>query len=194
MSTFIVTLMVVLIVLTLLHIIYENAILPTVRTCLRFNLFTLRDELRRLKNEQGDDFEPEAYRYLQESINSKITYISLINLKMIFDCHRAFKDRPDIVKRANNRDRIVRECKIEEFHRIRTKSLKILVCIIVANCAGFFISFIPVFLLALTITMILGKIQYQFGKVKHFIINLFFVPEKEMLQVAPLRKHKTSYA
>ena len=70
----------------MMHFIYESIILPSIRLSLRFKLFALRDQLRRMVM-QGTASD-EVFRIQQSSINNAINMLSWADQAMISRaCH-----------------------------------------------------------------------------------------------------------
>ncbi|MEW5800263.1 MAG: hypothetical protein AB1728_14790 [Bacteroidota bacterium] len=163
-----VTLFYVLFFLTILHFIYEGIILPSLRLKIRFNLFALRDKLRKLKSTYGKDLSDEVFLDLQESINNTIRFLPRISIELIFEATKELKENPKLIQEAEKKIKLIESCGVQEAINIQKESFDLFKLCIGFNTLALFIYLIP---LAVTLTLLKGSIN---------IVNkIQFIPESE---------------
>ncbi|MCJ2530739.1 MAG: hypothetical protein LN413_00255 [Candidatus Thermoplasmatota archaeon] len=112
--------------LAVVHWIYEGIIAPSLRMKLRYELFALRDDLRRLNDPTTPEIEDRVYNALQESLNSAIRFLSIINLEMMFRAYRLLESDSNARAFADKRNRLLSSCEHPEVQRIRIRMREVL--------------------------------------------------------------------
>lgn len=137
----------VFVVLAIYHFVWEGIIAPSVRLEIRYELFELRDRLRRIKIEQGNSLNDELFTRLQRSINKEIALLQNADIRSLYYAYTKLYDKKDVLDEIETFDRLVEECSIEEVRNIRHKSIGALAHAFVINSGGWLIYIIPVFLI-----------------------------------------------
>lgn len=75
----------VLAALVILHYVYEGILAPSFRLQIRYQLFAVRDEIRRL---DGACAEGDAFLYLNKSVNNAIRVLPFFDVAAIVDVRR----------------------------------------------------------------------------------------------------------
>jgi len=167
------TLFIILVIIGIIHFVFEGILIPSARLNSRFKLFVLRDRLRNLKYLHKDQFDNETFFCLQDSINGALKYLSILNISVLINLSRTIKS--DVRLRTIIEERIVLldRCPIKEVQEIREEYSKIIKDVLFANIAGLFI-YIILFIIPLILMFTFLK------KIIQSIKNLVFLPEEEM--------------
>ncbi|MDT7809819.1 MAG: hypothetical protein QOJ70_3632 [Acidobacteriota bacterium] len=136
-----------LIVFAAFHFIYEGIIAPSLRFNLRFKLFGLRDDLRRLKVVEGDEFSDEVFNVMQGVINNTITLLHRTNLDLIVRAEIDLQENAALRKRVQKRRELLDACPLEEVQRIRKEAGAAMFRAVVINSGGWFVYIVPFFVL-----------------------------------------------
>jgi hypothetical protein len=133
-----------LVVLTLIHFIYEGILAPSFRANLRLNLFTLRDRLRKLKMEKRHEISDEVFRDLQGSLNFAATRLNQVDLRLLKNARDAFERDKKLRERVERRIAIFEACPIAEVHEIRREYFEVMDNALAVNTAGWVPYLIPI--------------------------------------------------
>ena len=158
----------------LFHFIYESILAPSFRFKLRHRLFALRDELRGLKIDKGDELSNEVFEDLQGSINASVARLKLIDLRLLKKAHDAFERDEKLRKRAARRNAMFDACKVVEVQKLRSQYFELLDLALMVNSGGLIIYLIP---------PLLGLIFADYGK--NQIKAIFSLPENDLVKLAP---------
>ncbi len=117
--------------------IYQAIILPSVRQRLRFELFCLRDQTRRLVIEGQVKEDSAAFRYLHRQLNVMIKAIPRFDFALIY----AIEDNdPELKARAEKSRKLIEESNFE-IQKIYNKAIRIMALVLVANSFIWFLCF-----------------------------------------------------
>jgi hypothetical protein len=133
-----------LVVLTLIHFIYEGILAPSFRATLRLNLFALRDRLRKLKMEKQDELSDEVFRELQDSINFAAVRLNQIDLRLLKNARDAFERDEKLRRRVERRIAMIEACPVAELHEIRREYFEVLDNALATNMGGWFPYLVPI--------------------------------------------------
>lgn len=136
-----------LIVFAAFHFIYEGIIAPSLRFNLRFKLFGLRDDLRRLKVGKGGELSDEVFNVMQGVINNTITLLHRTNLDLIVRAEIDLEEDAALRKRVQKRRELLDACPLEEVQRIRKEAGTAMYRAVLINSGGWFVYIVPVFVL-----------------------------------------------
>ncbi len=160
--------------LALLNLVYEGIVAPTLRFNLRLKLFALRDELRELKIERGDEIHDDLFRDLQGSLNATINRLARIDLLLLKTAYNAFEHDDSLRRFAEQREAMLEACPVGEVKRIRDKQLAVVGCALAVNSGGWIPYLIPV---------VVGLVFA--GSAMAIIKKLFSLPENDIDKIAP---------
>ncbi|MEP7245690.1 MAG: hypothetical protein ABI885_18725 [Gammaproteobacteria bacterium] len=107
------------------HFLYESVLAPSFRLKLRFELFALRDELRRLKIERADCLDDTHFDFLQESLNGLIRILDRFSVATLIAVENGIRRNPCLEEQLEVRARILDDCEIPNVLSIRDRSLRI---------------------------------------------------------------------
>jgi hypothetical protein len=164
------------------HFVYEGIIAPTLRLRLRFRLFRLRDELRRLWLEASPRIPEEEFRRYQQTLNASISFLSYVNVVNLYEARQAVKKDRELYEKMKQRAAILGSCQSQEVLRIYNESQRILIEALCVNCGGWGIYILPI----LGVSMILDR-------VKAFLTGLTTLPEEDIKRIAPNMRSAKSF-
>jgi len=142
--------LIILIVLAFYHYIYENAVAPSIRLKLRYKLFMLRDELRRLKMQKPDVINDALFRQIEGSIHSSVKFLPLFNFVLLYRMIKSYRNDLRLKAEVERKTELIEDCNIEEVKQINKKIADTIAYAIVVNSGGvlpYFFAVIPVILL-----------------------------------------------
>lgn len=173
-----ITLIYILLLLALFHYIYESALLPSIRLNYRYRLFSLRDELRRLKFENRDLIDDRLYNYLQTSVNVTVNILHRIDLGMVLKTHKRYEEDKEFHQRIERRrkliDDLLQKCEVSEIVEVRKKYLRTLEYVFFANTGALYIYLVPIAILLACL-----------DKLKSFIKDVSTIREREVDEISP---------
>jgi len=130
--------------LAVFHLVYEAILLPTIRQSLRYRLFALRDQLRRMTFNPQDPLDEEVFESLQESLNSSVKLVPVLNLSTIDTLCRVLRTDEQLRREVNRRDQLIKNCPKEEIRGIRDKRNEVMARVLAANAAALLVYLLPV--------------------------------------------------
>lgn len=152
------TLFFILLGLGLFHFIYEGIILPSYRMKLRYDLFALRDKLRRTKAEKGEAVDKKVYLLIQESLNNQIKFLPHITINLVWRALRDIKADPELATDISQRIALVNNTDLPELKEINEAGSKILATALIWNSLGLLIYVLPLIVAVMAIVYVLGFI------------------------------------
>jgi hypothetical protein len=163
-----------LIFLAVMHFIYESIVAPSLRLRVRFELFSLRDELRALKVEHGDRLDDKHFNYLQDSINSIIFILPRIEIFTLAHIRQSVGKDARLNARLTERQKILDDCDIPEMGNIRKRSIDLSIDALGINSGMWVVYILP--------PMALGAIRKSIARwIKAFIS----LSEPDLQKIAP---------
>ena len=173
------TLIVVALVLSLLHFVYEGILLPSIRLHLRFRTFELRDRLRMLANDEDKRLDLKIYDCIHDALNGTLRFLYKIDVRIALDIRRMLREDPTLAKRLQKRLKEVEACPVQEIHEIRKEHSRILACALLANSAGFFIMALPFLVVLLLIMFVLRRLNEAVERIHRYAGELVCAPDRE---------------
>jgi len=164
---------------TIFHFVWEAILAPSFRLSLRYELFRMRDLVRKLHHECPDDCSEDVYRYLQGGINNGIRLLPKTDLVLLSAIEQAMKTDEALRKRIEKRRELLDACINPDVKQIRTDVQKISQKALLINLGGWAIYVVPVIV--------------AFASCKaasRFIKNTLLIPEGELQRFS----HDTSLA
>lgn len=137
------TLLLVILIFSIWHFVYEGIILPSLRLKLRFKLFVLRDRMRELKTIHGNKFSDEVYYELQDSVNTTIRVLHRINIVTVFNASRAFEENEGLRLIVSKRNELIKSCPIAEVRDISDQNSLIIREVLFANFGSWMVYIVP---------------------------------------------------
>lgn len=127
------------------HFVCEGIVAPTLRMILRFDLFAARDRLRRIKIQEGDSFNDEAFGILNESLNTCIQNIGSFTLSLIAKANHDFDSNPELRAKVESRQALISQCS-EEVQQLMSQTTRLYIRAIIINSFGWAPYIVPVIL------------------------------------------------
>lgn len=174
-------LLIVLAVWATIHWVYEGIVAPTLRTRARFRLFALRDRLRQERSGKSTALTEHAYREMQESLNAQIRFADRFDFAMFLRANRAFKEDPELRRRAEARAKTVEECKDPQLKSIRSESVALAVRLFAIGSGALLAYAAPI--------VLVGKCVHYWGvwkeKARANLRKLLMIEEPEWQRITP---------
>lgn len=164
----------IFIILSVMHIVYENVMLPTVRLNYKYKLFALRDRLRWSQYNNTDDSLSDVFNYLQGATNNMILLLPNIDGYLLFKTREVFKKDPSLRDKVNKIISTFDHCNSDEVQSIRNSISNIFESMLLFNSGGMFFYVLPIF-------FIIAFLE----KFKSWLSQTMFVPEEEISRIAP---------
>ena len=130
------------------HFVYESILAPSLRLSLRFQLFVLRDEVRKLKIECGPSLDNKHFLFLQDWINFLISVLNRLDLVSLARAEVESKREPEILQRAQERSKILDDCNIPDARAIRKQAARIAFRALLVNNGAWIIFIAPILICA----------------------------------------------
>jgi len=175
----------VLMLLAGVHFVYEAIVLPNLRLELRYNVFALRDRLRRAKAEHSKEVSDEVFHLLQTSMNNTINILPYINLIFFASAVHSFSRNQGIRERAKKRLRLVEECSVDEIKAVSEELNKTALRTLAMNSLLVFVFLSPIILAALLIAVVVQQFNRAKGWCKTSISQLTSASERELSVFVP---------
>ncbi|MCD0495894.1 hypothetical protein LP085_03430 [Achromobacter sp. MY14] len=131
-------------VLAVYHYVLQSAIVPSLRSHLRYEAFALRDELRQLKMQHGKELSDPVFHSLQDSVNFLISDMWRITIFNLIAARRAFDSHPEIKKQVQGKLNSLDSCKIKEVVDLRKRMTRLSIKAAAIDAAGWWIYIVPV--------------------------------------------------
>jgi hypothetical protein len=174
---------IVLGILSLYHFVYDSIMVPTLRLQYRYNLFALRDDLRRLKIEKDDLIDNDLFESLNNSINSTIIHLPNLNLASLIEARRFFGKNEKIEKELVRRVEMINNCDIPEIKEIRDSLNLNFTKVFLINMGSWVLYLLPIVICLLFILFILRSVRRLINGVKGDIQKITLVPEHDSYKV-----------
>jgi hypothetical protein len=164
----------VLVGLAIFHFIWDGILAPSLRFEIRYKLFKLRDDLRRLKIEHGDQFSDDIFDQLQKTINNQIGLLHHGNISNLYRAYKKFGNDEGLVVEMMKLDKLIEACQVEEVGKIRDKSVGWGMLGFLVNSGGWAVYIVPPVFIALS-----------YGTIRVFMKKLIGLPEKDIDRILP---------
>lgn len=164
------------IIFSIIHYFYETILAPSFHLSLKYDLFTLRDRLRRLKKAYGNRFDASTYKYMQSSINNLISTLPAIDISLISKIQKILNKNKDLDDKVNKVVEILNRCNIQEVQKIRNSSTKIFAKAILINNGMLFLYLSPILILMIFLKTLIKKIINS-------IQGWIYLPESEFSRI-----------
>ena len=178
---------ILLIALAFLHFIYEGIIAPSIRQKLRFRLFALRDRVRNLKVEHGDELEDRTFNYLQDSINTTIRLIHSINVIDLCRIYRDVSKDERLSQIIEKRNQAIEQSPIAEIKLVRHESLKAFTLALLTNHGGLCLYVFPV-LFVIVIISVFSAIVVD--SVMSAVATVLAMPKRDIDRLADSHRYQ----
>lgn len=140
------TIIFILILLSGYHFIYESILIPSTRLNIRYQLFKLRDELRRLKIEKDKEISDEVFHYLNDSINASIKLLPYVSLSLILAAKKRIENDEKAREEIERKIQLVANCSVPEIKSISASTVKHATHAFICNTGSWVIYLLPIFL------------------------------------------------
>jgi hypothetical protein len=155
-----------------LHLLFESIIAPSIRMKLRFELFSLRDDLRALKAESGSSLSDRQFECLQESLNALIAVLRRFDGATLMAVEQELRRNPLLRTQVEARARILDGCTSRRARAIRARSVQIATTALAVNSGGWFIYVLPVVLPIVGYSKVKGLIASSLALSENYLTRV----------------------
>jgi len=170
------TLFIILIIMAIFHFTYEGIFLPSLRLKLRYELFGLRDKLRRLKVAEGDKIDESVYHLIQNGIHTTINLLPIANMSLMSRTVQEIQSNANLRKTVRERHALIENCQIGEVKEIYEGNKDILTKAFVINSIPLLIYFFPLSILTVVVIALFTKVKRIFN----YLISLTYYPQGDV--------------
>lgn len=183
------TLAFIFIILSIIHVVYESIIAPSLRLNLRYRLFEIRDKIRLLKIDNQEKFDTKLFNLIDDSINSKINFLSGYNISLLIKVVKKLNDNPEIQEEIKKIQASIDSCPVKEVKLIHEKTSEIIILAIAINMGMWIFYLLPFLLIAYFISALKKLIVTP---CKNYIKKASLISEQAYFpQYVPERHHST---
>src|SRR6266513_6544694 len=123
----------IFLILVILHFVWDGIIAPSIRLEIRYELFEMRDKLRRLKIQLHDQFNDELFNLLQHILNNELAFLHRARIVDFYRAYKKYGNSKSLQLTFENFQRLVNECSIEDVRKLWERTGLITVCALVVN-------------------------------------------------------------
>jgi len=145
--------------------VYQKILAPSWRAQIRFDMFALRDRLRRLLVERPPDMDIHTYQALEGCLNTTLGSLRQIDPVSLWQARTFFKEHPDKRAKADAVLQLVRECRNEEYAEIWRTLNKLWFRAYWVNSIPMSVS-VVVLLVGTVVPILLGAFAYR--RLRHY--------------------------
>lgn len=160
------TIILLFIILVIWHFIYQAILLPTLRLRLRFELFKIRDKVRKLKIDEKEVFSDEAYYFTENSVNSLLQNLHFIEFSTLVEAKKFFNSNKKASERIEKIEEVFSNCASNKVSEIHNDISTVFILTLFANSGSWIIYIVPIVLIALT-----------FGGIKRLVEKMLFLSD-----------------
>lgn len=135
-----------LFVLPLWHFIYEGILMPAIRFKLRLELFKIRDTIRRIKIDGGDDIPEAAFSYAERNVNQIVNILKFVDPFVLDEAKRHLANDPQLATRIEQARAEFTQTASEELQEQYRKAIRVGVTASCINSGGWVIYLLPLVL------------------------------------------------
>ncbi|HFC8519030.1 hypothetical protein [Neisseria wadsworthii] len=136
----------VIIILSVFHFIYEGIVTPTLRVYQRNKLFVLRDKLREIDYQKLRGNDKYAYEYIERGLNNIIFNLSKLNSYSFHKYIEKVEKDLELQKEIAARSEKIKQASIQDLKEIYEEAGKITYDTVCINSGAWFIYLIPIVL------------------------------------------------
>ena len=159
-------------VLAILHLVYEGIIAPSIRLKLRYRLFSVRDELRRLKSKETK-FSEKLFDATQGQINTGLRMLHRTDIEMLWRVHNALTEE-EVMERVRAHERLLKDIENVNIAKLSDAIGRIARQAFETNCGAWNLYIIPIAVLWIC-----------FGEVTRLVRGLLQLPAGVLEAIAP---------
>jgi hypothetical protein len=166
-------------VYALLHFVWQSIISPSIRLEIRFRIFALRDELRRLKLED-QNLSSEAFRTVEDGLNSALQILYEIDIPILIHCDARANTDPQLKEHVQKRMAIIKDANSIELEKIVAHLRKNIERAALVNSGGWILYVLPPMLMVLCFKRLCSPIFSVIYMNRAEINKIFPESEKDM--------------
>lgn len=136
--------------LVVFHFWWDAIIAPSARLELRYELFKLRDELRRLKMDHPLEVDDELFDVMQHMLNKEIRFLHQATIGALCLAYYKHKNDPSMEENFQRFEKLIHGSQLEAIKDIDNNSSDVTILALVLNSGGWLIYIVPALLLAVS--------------------------------------------
>ena len=152
---------------------WEGIIAPSIRLEIRYELFKMRDAIRRLKIEYGDQFSNELFDTLQHTINNEIGLLHHATIGDFYKAYKKYGNKEQLPAEIEKLEQLIKDCPISEVRDIWTRSVAALVIAFIVNTGGWLIYIVPIIITLVSLNSIRKLAKILIGLSTNDVNKLF---------------------
>jgi hypothetical protein len=166
-----------LLVVATAHFVYESILAPSLRLRLRFELFSLRDELRDLGMGGQAALDDRQFEYLQDSLNLLISVLDRFDGTTLIAVEKELRRNPLLRAQTEMRLSVVERCENLRARSIRAQCVRIAAQALAVNHGGACLYVLPLALPSL-----------GYSRLRRLIAASLSLSDARLAKVAPLER------
>ncbi len=135
-----------LLLLALIHFVYESIVAPTFRIQLRHQLFELSEELKLLKQKHQKKEREKIFHYLHDAINNLSNTINRFEVVEVAQVIAKVEKDKELRERLEARVKALDACDVPEIKALWKKIAERAIKIVKVNSGGWFFYLVPIVL------------------------------------------------
>lgn len=140
--------LIVLVVLAVVHFIYDSIIRPSLLVGLRHDLFILRDALRDTKVVKSEGCTPAAFDIVHAGINNLIGRLESLTVSLPVRVQSVLKADPSLKESVRARQQVVEASSCEDLLKIHRLAVQKVELAMMVNIGALFLYLVPVAVVA----------------------------------------------
>ena len=145
------TLILIAMVLVLVHFVYEKIILPSIRLHLRYRLFELRDQLRKIIIEEGRTERDKAFIYLQDGISVLLNRLPEITLSLNWQISKELQTNEELKRQIEERINLINQSGNTRLLELHKETNQVIEKTFLANMGIWFVYLVPIALFVFSV-------------------------------------------
>ena len=136
----------IIVILSIFHFIYEGIVAPTLRVYQRNKLFVLRDKLREIDYQELKGNDKYAYEYIERGLNNIISNLPKLNSYSFHRYIEKIEKDSKLKKEITTRSEKIKQTSIQDLKEIYEEAGKVTYDTVCINSGAWFIYLIPIVL------------------------------------------------
>ena len=173
------TLILIAMVLVLVHFVYDKIILPTIGLHLRYRLFELRDQLRKIIIEEGRTERDKAFIYLQDGISVLLNRLPEITLSLNRQISKELQTNEELKRQIEERINLINQSGNTRLLELYKETNRVIEKAFLANMGIWFIYLFPIALIIVSMK-----------KISQISTELIAMPASVTMSLMPVKTHQ----
>jgi hypothetical protein len=171
--------LIIFLLLCAYHFILDGIIAPSFRLSIRYKLFALRDELRRVKIEQGEKLDDSVFQISDEAMCRSINNLSNLTIYSLFMNKKHIKANENLRQELNQRISKIENCKNLRIKELNDRAAVYSAKALLVNSWAWALYLFPIVI----VLLILIQLGFFVFKMNSWVRDLCFSPNREFDQL-----------